>query len=330
MSKQWTFQQMMELIRGFQPACVVLAAAELDVFARLQEAPQTVEALGHALQSDPRATRVLLDALVSLQVIDKKGDRYSIPASVADLLTEKGSHSALAMAQHQANCLRRWAQLAQVVKTGKPATRTPSIRGEAGDIASFIGAMQDVSAPLAHQVIQPLAKFAFTHLLDIGGASGTWTLAFLRTRSRLTATLFDLPEVIPMARERLSQEGYLDRARLVPGNFYSDPLPSGADAAWISAIAHQNSRAQNRQLFKKTYQALGPQGRIMIRDMVMSASRTSPPAGALFAVNMLVSTESGGTFTFDEFREDLETAGFKNVSLVHQDDRMNSLVVAQK
>jgi precorrin-6B methylase 2 len=330
MSKQWTYQQMTELTRAFQPTCVLLAAAELDVFSKLTEAPRTAEGLCSSLESDPRATRVLLDALVALELVDKNGDHYSITSQVADLLTDEGSHSVLAMAQHQANCLRRWAQLAQVVKTGKPAPRTPSIRGEAGDTASFIGAMQEVSASVADQMIQPLARLSFDHLLDIGGASGTWTLAFLRARPNLTATLFDLPEVIPMARERFSREGFLDRVQLVAGNFYSDALPAGADAAWISAIAHQNSREQNRTLFKKTSQVLRPQGWVMIRDMVMNASRTSPSSGALFAVNMLVGTESGGTFTFDEFREDLEEAGFKNVSLVRQDERMNSLVVAQK
>jgi hypothetical protein len=217
-----------------------------------------------------------------------------------------------------------------VVKTGTPAERTPSIRGEAGDIASFIGAMQGISWPVADKVIQPLAAYHCAHLLDVGGAAGTWTIAFLRARPNLTVTLFDLPQVIPMARERLTREGLLDRVHLVPGNFYFDPLPEGADSAWVSAIVHQNSRHQNRMLFRKAYQALDNGGRIAIRDILMEESRTAPVSGALFAVNMLVGTEGGGTFTFEELRDDLKAAGFVGAKVVRHDEGMNSVVVAKK
>lgn len=52
--------------------------------------------------------------------------------------------------------------------------------------------------------------------------------------------------------------------------------------------------------------------------------------GALFAVNMLVGTEGGGTYTFDEFQEDLLRAGFMKVTLIHKDEAMNSLIRAEK
>jgi hypothetical protein len=102
------------------------------------------------------------------------------------------------------------------------------------------------------------------------------------------------------------------------------------DLAWVSAIVHQNSRAQNRALFAKVFRALVPGGRIAIRDVLMAASRTKPVAGALFAVNMLVATEGGGTFTFDELREDLKTVGFARPTVLRRDVAMNSIVVAQK
>jgi hypothetical protein len=110
----------------------------------------------------------------------------------------------------------------------------------------------------------------------------------------------------------------------------ADALPPGADLAWVSAIVHQNSRAQNRDLFAKVLAALVPGGRIAIRDILMEADRTRPVAGALFAINMLVATEGGGTFTFDELREDLEAAGFAEVAVLRQDEAMDAVVVARK
>ena len=84
------------------------------------------------------------------------------------------------------------------------------------------------------------------------------------------------------------------------------------------------------KVWKICYQALVPGGRIAIRDILMQPSRTAPVAGALFAVNMLVGTDHGGTFTFEELREDLQTAGFADVTVARQDAGMNAVVTARR
>ncbi len=322
--------ELLEKIRGFQAASVIAAAAELNVFSALNSKPVSAEALSRRLGSDPRATAILLDALVALELLTKRGDTYGVPLKVAEMLTENSPTNVLPGVRHQANCLRRWGQLARVVKTGLPVERTPSILGETGDCESFIGAMDNFSAAVAPQLIEKLSPLRFQRLLDIGGASGTWTMAFLRAVPDATAVLFDLPQVVPLARDRLTRAGLINRVTLAPGDFYTDPLPGGADFAWLSAIVHQNSRQQNRDLYAKIHAALAAGGVLAIRDIVMDASHTQPASGALFAVNMLVATKSGGTFSFDEFQEDLTSAGFSDIRLLHRDEWMNSLIVARK
>jgi len=326
----WTPDELHALIRSFQGAAVLAAAAELDLFAALEGKPRAAAILAKRLRCDLRGLTVLLNALAALGLATKRGGRYTLAQGIAEVLTPCGPRTGLAMAQHQANCMRRWAQLASVVKTGLPAQRTPSVRGAAGDQESFIAAMDNISAPAAGAVARRVRPLKFDQLLDIGGASGTWTIAFLRACPSATAVLFDLPPVVPMADRRLKSAGLRDRVRLVPGDFTSDPLPAGADLAWVSAIVHQNSREENRGLFGKVFTALAPGGRIAIRDILMDASRTRPLSGALFAVNMLVGTEGGGTFTFGELREDLESAGFTGAAILHRDEGMNSIVVARK
>ena len=290
----------------------------------------TAERLAGKIAADPRATAVLLDALVALELLVKKGSQYEVPPDVAELLTGDSPVNVLAAVRHQGNCLRRWDQLARVVQTGQPARREPSIRGEAGDCESFISAMNSFSGPMVLQVVERLSPLRFQRLLDIGGASGTWTIAFLRAVPEATAVLFDLPQVMPLARDRLARAGLADRVSLVAGDFDTDDLPGGADFAWLSAIAHQNSREQNRLLYRKICSALAAEGTLVIRDIVMNVTKTQPPAGALFAVNMLVATEGGGTFTFDEFAQDLTASGFTDIELVHQGQAMDSLVRARK
>jgi hypothetical protein len=326
----WTAEDILALGRSYQGAAVLAAAADLDLFGALASAPLTAAALARSLECDLRGLIILLDALVALRLLDKSGSNYALPAGLKAYLTSDGAQSILAMAQHQGHCLRNWAQLGRVVKTGRPADRIPGVRGEAGDQEAFIGAMHNISAPNADGVIRVVQPLQFRHLLDIGGASGTWTIAFLRACPSAQATIFDLPHVLPMARRRLAAAGFDQRVKLAAGDFMVDALPPGADLAWVSAIVHQNSRAQNRTLFTAVFQALTPGGRIAIRDILMEEDRTQPVAGALFAVNMLVATEGGGTFTFGELREDLMAAGFAGVAQARQDEAMNAVVVASK
>jgi SAM-dependent methyltransferase len=204
------------------------------------------------------------------------------------------------------------------------------VRGHVRDQEAFIGAMDNISAPTAAQVIRAVQPRQFRHFLDVGGASGTWTIAFLQACPSARATIFDLSPVISMARRRVTAAGLAKRVNLIPGDFLKNPLPGGADLAWVSAIVHQNSRPQNRSLFRNVFRALIPGGRIAIRDIVMEEGHTRPVAGALFAVNMLVATAGGGTFTLSELREDLEQAGFEAVTVARRDEGMNAVVVAWK
>ncbi len=330
MAQTWTVERLMETVRAFQPACVISAAADLDVFTILDRRPMTAMETASALNADPRATTILLDALAALGLLEKQGDTYRVGSDVAGLLSADAPTHVLSGVRHQANCLRRWVQLAQVVREGGPAERTHSVRGETADLEAFIGAMDDFSAAVAPMVVGRLGLLKFERLLDIGGASGTWTIAFLRTAPDATAVLFDLPPVIPLAQERLTSARLLDRVTLVAGHYHTDAFPGGADLAWLSAIAHQNSRDENRALFAKIHTALAPGGSLVIRDIVLDESRTQPSAGALFAVNMLVGTEAGNSYTLDEYRQDLIGAGFADVELVWQDPGMNSLLRARK
>ena len=328
--RSWTADDILAEARTYQGAAVLAAAAELNLFALLSSTPKTAAELARVGRCDLRGLTILLDALAALRLLEKSGGAYSLAPGLEACLTPDSPTTVLAMVQHQAHCLRNWSQLARVVQTGRPAEDMPTVCGEEGAREAFIGAMHNISAPCAAQVIEAIQPLRFQRLLDIGGASGTWTIAFLRACPAAQATLFDLPPVIPLAKRRLTEAGLADRVTLVAGDFMSDPLPAGADLAWVSAIVHQNSRAQNRQLFANVHQALVPGGRIAIRDILMEETRTQPVAGALFAINMLVATPAGGTFTLAELREDLETAGFREVALVRQHEAMNCVIVAHK
>jgi SAM-dependent methyltransferase len=233
------------------------------------------------------------------------------------------------MLRHQANCLRRWSRLPWTVRAGVPDLPGPSVRGEAADQASFIEAMHVISRDVAGPLIQEIHPGGVRCVLDLGGASGSWTMAWLKAEPSARAIIFDLPHVIPMARARLAATPFADRVDFVPGDFETDPLPTGADLVWVSAIIHQNSPAQNLALYRRIAQALVPGGWIYIRDIVLEPSRTAPVAGALFAVNMLAGTQGGNSYSLTDIQDSLQAAGFVDVAQVRRDEGMHSIVRAR-
>jgi len=331
MTRSWDVDAVLSVSRGFQPACVLMAAAELDVFGILSERALAARQLAERLGADARATTMLADALTAMGLLTKIDEAYATADGVADVLSNDGANSTLAMVRHHANCLRSWARLSEVVLSGQPAEKTASVRGTSADLTAFIEAMEVASRASAGPLVDAIGPPAFSHLLDVGGGPGTWTIAFLLAAPDARATLYDRPDVIPIAQRHVEQAGLAGRVNFVAGSFYEDSaLPTGTDLAWISAIVHQNSRSQNRELLGKVNAALSSGGCVMIRDIVMDESRTDPPTGAMFAINMLVNTPGGGTYTFGELSEDLQAAGFAAPTVAHRDEYMNSVVQAIK
>jgi SAM-dependent methyltransferase len=314
-------KDILKLSRGFMPSRIFLTAAELDIFTLLIDTPMTAEETASMTDCQPRGITTLLDALTSMGLLMKNNAIYSVPDHLQPFLSSRTETSLIPMAHHSSHMWNRWSQLSEIIR--------PKGAPQIDNMEAFIGAMHAIGYPLAEAIVQKVGAEDARTMLDIGGASGTYTMAFLRAFPALKVTLFDRPPVVELARKRLGNAGLLDRVSLVPGDFSADPLPSGYDMALLSAIIHQNDRKRNVDLYRNIHNALNPGGRIVIRDHVMSEDHTEPLSGAIFAINMLTGTP-GGTFAFTEIKEDLEKAGFHDVRLLNPDTDMDGIVDARK
>ena len=327
MSTDLSAESIQQLARAFSRSRVLLTAAELDIFTLLASAPMTADEVTVRLNSNLRATTILLDALASMELLHKENLKYRTNPVTSHLLTADSADSILPGLLHSSYLWKTWSQLTDVVIEGGPASKSAT-SGE-DKVKAFIGAMHVRAQRDAPDLIKAVNPGKARNLLDVGGGSGSYTISFLRAVPGMKATLFDLPDVIPIALDRISQEGLNDRVTLEAGDFYEDDLPAGHDLAFLSFIIHQNSHSQNVALYKNVYNALDPGGRIVVRDYAMSSDRTRPLSGALFAINMLVNTEGGNSYTFEEIRAGLDAAGFERVKLI-QEKEMSSLVEAFK
>jgi SAM-dependent methyltransferase len=266
---------------------------------------------------------------VALQLLVKEDGIYR-PTEGGAFLSSSHPETELPMVLHLNELWETWSGLTETVKTGTNPKRKPICERAKDSLKHFIGAMHVVGLKLSKEIAESYNLSPFKRLLDIGGGSGTYTIAFLEKNPEMTAVLFDRPDVMPMAEEKLGAEGLIDRVELVGGDFCDDELPTGCDLALLSAIIHQNSPEQNLELYRKIHRALLPYGKVLIRDHVMDSTRTHPPQGALFAINMLVATEGGDTYSFDDIEGALEAAGFEGVKMVRKGERMDCLVEARK
>jgi SAM-dependent methyltransferase len=305
---------------------ILLSGAEMNLFTVLTAVPLSAQEVAKRIGAELRALTLLLDALVALGFLVKRGETYQCVPSVSSFLSADAPDSVLPVVLHMANLWLRWSNLTSMVRGSHVPDKEPVSSQDANALRAFIGAMDVIAGDLAPRMVAAVHPGSSRALLDVGGASGTYTLAFLQAVPEMKATLFDKPEVIEIARQCLGKAGILNRVTLIPGDFYQDELPHGHDLAFVSAIIHQNSPEQNLELFMKVFRSLNPGGRIVIRDHVMESDRTSPRDGAVFAVNMLLSTSGGNTYTYGEIKTGLTQAGFVNIRLLQKGEHMDSLV----
>jgi len=322
-------EDFMAVARAFMRSRIILTAAELDLFTIIQDSSTSAEKIAQRFGFDLRALERIMDCLVTFGLLRKDHGAYSLTGEGASY-SSKHPASELPMLLHMSRLWDSWSDLTEIVKKAPGSDRKPTMPMDIDSRRAFIGAMHVIGRFLSEKIAGSLDLHGYRKLLDIGGGSGTYTIAFLRHNPQLKAILFDLKDVIPIASERLSSEGLLDRVELIAGDFYSEDLPGGCDLALLSAIIHQNSPQQNLELYRKAYRSLEPGGMLLIRDHIMDEQRTQPHEGALFAINMLVNTQGGDTYTFDEVKRGLKDAGFTDAGLLRSGDRMDCIVGAVK
>ncbi len=264
------------------------------------------------LKLNEHATERLLNALTSLGFLTKHDNKFFNTRESFSLLSKK-SPDYLGGLMHSNHLWNTWSHLTEVVRTGKSAHSTEI--NQRGDdwLFSFISAMHDRAKKQAPQQLDGIDLTEVNTILDVGGGSGAFSMEFINRNPEIKATIFDLPNVIPITREFINKEGFTDKIITFAGDYTKDELPTGFDLAFLSAVIHSNPLTVNQALIKKCYSSLNRRGRIIIQDWIMNNDRTEPLQGAVFAINMLVGTDAGDCFTEQEVTVMLKTAGFSNI-----------------
>ena len=189
-------ENILKMAQSFMECRIFHAAAELNLFTILAKTPLSAGQVAAKVQGDARALSFLLDALAAMGLLSKRGQTYLCEASVAQLLSENSPQTILPIVLHMASLWKRWSYLTDIAKGIGGAKEEYDFSRNAEELRSFIGAMHAIGAPLAKRIVEAVNPGDSRALLDVGGGSGTYTIAFLRAVPEMKATLFDLPEVL--------------------------------------------------------------------------------------------------------------------------------------
>jgi len=318
-----------EFASSFQKSRILLSSFELDIFTNIEESGITNKQISYNLNLDEHACERLMNALVSLGFLKKKNQLfYNTTESFAFL--SKKSPDYLGGLMHSNHLWNTWSNLTKVIKTGVSA-HPDEINSRGEDwLTPFITAMHDRAKKQAPLQLASIDLSEIKSILDIGGGSGAYSMEFASRKPSIDATVFDLPNVVPITKVFLEKEGFSDKVKTYAGDYTTDDLPGGFDMVFLSAIIHSNSLEVNADLIKKCFGSLNKNGRIVIQDWIMNNDRTQPTPGAVFAINMLVGTESGDCYTEQEVTEMLSAAGFKDISRTEFETGLSRMVAYKK
>jgi hypothetical protein len=310
-----TADRIMQIAWGYAPPLILEAALNFQLFDRLEKAPQTAADLAAQTGASLRGLVAILNALVGLGFLTKAGDRFGLtPESSAFLVSSKPAYHGDYLRHATRHLIPRWLRLTDSVRTGLPAIAgTPENAGE------FFAEFVESLFPLSYRAARTLGEHielartsAPATVLDIGAGSGVWGITLAQQSPFIKVVAVDWPLVLEVTKRVARREGIGERLRTVAGDLSDADFGSGHQVAILGNVLHGEGGERSRTLLRKTFGALTPGATIVICEFMPNEERTAPANALLFAVNMLVNTEAGDTFTFNEIAGWLREAGFEN------------------
>ncbi|MGC8781551.1 MAG: methyltransferase [Anaerolineae bacterium] len=326
-------RQVSELARGYRAAQVLLACVKLGVCEAIAAGAATEAEIAAATGCDPRGVGLLLNAAASLGLLVKRDGRFANSELAAVCLTRSGAGYMAGSLRLEQAFYRRWGRLAEAVRTGQRPEEDRSDEAAGDWVRNFVYGLRDMARPQAPVIAEALAlpDDRPLRVIDVGGCHAAYSLALARRHPRLTAVVFELPAVVPFAREIIAQEGLADRVMVQEGDFQREGLGAGYDVALVFGVLNGEPPAGRPALIRKVYDCLNPGGRIVLRDFVLDDDRVGPPEAALFALQMLLATEAGGLDTRGDWAAWLAEAGFGPPQVIALPEAIGgSLTVAEK
>lgn len=307
-------ERIMQMSWAYAPPLILEAALHHGVFDALDGGAKTLAEVSRATGASERGLAAIMNALVGFELLAKRGDKYALtPESAAFLVSTKPSFQGGLLKHISQQLLPAWLHIREIVATGAPSAAVNQQKKGAEFFAQFVNDILPMSYPAAQDLAQYLRLDMMNgevKVLDLAAGSGVWGIALAQSAPRVHVCAVDWAGVIPVTRKNAEKFGLADRFSFREGDLQEADFGSGYHVATLGHILHSEGEKRSRALLKKTFNALAPGGTISIAEFLVNDDRTGPPNGLIFAVNMLVNTDEGDTYSFEEIAGWLSEAGF--------------------
>ncbi|HPA13746.1 MAG TPA: methyltransferase [Desulfobacterales bacterium] len=304
--------RVLELSGSYWQTCALHAGVKLDIFTLIGNRQLTNERIAQSLKGDERGVATLLNALAAMNLLVKKGEKYSNTSESKTFLSKDAPHYVGHIIMHHHHLMASWADLDRAVQAGSPV-RASSMHSTEERRESFLLGMFNLAMNLAPQLVTQIDLSNRYRLLDLGGGPGTYAIHFCLNNPRLKATVFDLPTTRPFAQNTIEKFNLADRIEFLEGNYIQDDVPGFFDAVWLSHILHAEGPEDCRKIIRKAVSALKPGGMIMIHDFIMNNEMDGPLFPALFSLNMLLATSEGRSYSEKQITDMLLEVGVTDI-----------------
>ena len=329
-------RRLMRILGDFANSQILDASIEYDFFTLIHKGLQSAEEIARAAGTDARATRIVLDSLPALGLIEKRGGEYFLTPT-ADVFLVKEKPSYVGDFRHVALAL--WdgmAHLKESLKTGKPLSRMDT--GAELQVWEKLVLGIIVIAEPAAKALCDILKIGSARkgiqVLDIAGGSSIFGMTILSRDPSAQVTQLDWPNVNAVAKKANKERGLDGKIRFIDGEHHTAPIETNYyDLVLASNFCRFESPRGNQELFAKAYSALKPGGIFVVNDFVPNEERTEPTFALRFSVYTLTHTPEGECWTLSQYSDWLQKAGFKSIE-IHGDIPKTlpgtTLIVAKK
>ena len=303
---------------SFVPSRVLTMGLRFDVFSHIASGKKTTEAVARAARASERGTRMLLNSLAALGLLAKRQERYGLAPIAARYLVRK-SPDYLGSFLESDGMWDAWSHLEEAIRTGQPVRYVEKQELAEEFFPMLVRTLHVLQLDRARMAAKAIAagrgKKGGLRIVDVACGSGVWSIPYAEANPKTRVTAQDFPVVLKTTRSYLKRHGVASQYDYLPGNLKAvDFGVDRYDLALLGNIVHSEGERSARDLLRRLHRALVPGGRVVILDMVPNDDRTAPSFPVFFALNMLMNTEHGDTYTVAEYTRWLKDASFGRVT----------------
>lgn len=287
------------LVNGYQVSQAIHAAATLKLADFAGDAPRSAEDIAADAGTAPEPTYRLLRALASIGIFEETDDNRFTANELSVLLRSDDPRSMRGWADFIGRPMhwQLWGDLVHCVQTGQDSARH-LYGGSIWDVragmpeenAVFNAAMASLSGSVIPAILESGFDFnRFDWIVDVGGGNGTLLAAILGANPHPRGTVFDLPHVVSGVPAVAAAAGVEGRCDSVPGNFFAESVPPGADAYILKNVAHDCTDDDTSAILRNIRDAMLPTGRVIVIERMVSAPNGNR-VSTFSDLNMLVAT----------------------------------------